>query len=178
MGSVRESFRDEGFILEVDYVYSIKHCISISWLLLRLLHTDSPRCHIRYDVKVNRVAESEFEWKQVTNELEDGQDATGSLTLRRRNVHLLHGIVVHFRRSGTIGRFSFPALLTSLVLGAGTLSLAQLLLDLVWQYCYPILGWHSNKRISAALYGDLDAELYDDTVKPEHNDRGELKKTK
>ena len=146
-----ETFRDEGVILNVDYFYSNTHCINLWWLALRVVGAGE-RCHIAYQIQVSRVAESEFEWKEL--------DEHTSPTLtgpKERTVHLVHGVIVHFRRTGKVGRFSFSVMMTSLVLSLGCLSLAQAVLDVVWQYLYPILGWKTNSHIMQALYESVDS---------------------
>lgn len=65
-------------------------------------------------------------------------------------------MLVQFRRAGTVGRFSFSVMLTSIVLGAGTLSLAQILLDVVWMYLYPLLGLHTNEHITDTIFEKVE----------------------
>jgi len=146
-----ETFRDEGIILNVDYLYSNTHCITLWWLALKLVGK-AGRCHITYQIKVTRVAESEFEWKEL-----EEHTPTATTGPKQRTVHLVHGVIIHFRRGGKVGRFSPSAMITSLVLSLGCLSLAQVVLDVVWQYLYPLLGWKSNTHIMEALYESVDA---------------------
>ncbi|PRP88798.1 P2X receptor [Planoprotostelium fungivorum] len=80
-----------------------------------------------------------------------GVDTTVTTSTQDGSVVTYNGIIVSYIQTGTIGVFSFPALLTSIIGGAVLTGVATTVVDLMAVYLMPEKEWYSEKKFDDSL---------------------------
>ena len=73
---------------------------------------------------------------------------------REEPIALQHGLRLRVTTTGSVGYFSWPALLTNILLAFTAFTVAQSLLDTAWYYLHP-----DSKRIASKAFHALDIRL-------------------
>eukprot|EP00746_Dinoflagellata_sp_MGD_P037901 gnl/MRDRNA2_/MRDRNA2_191087_c0_seq1.p1 gnl/MRDRNA2_/MRDRNA2_191087_c0~~gnl/MRDRNA2_/MRDRNA2_191087_c0_seq1.p1 ORF type:complete len:228 (+),score=36.24 gnl/MRDRNA2_/MRDRNA2_191087_c0_seq1:261-944(+) len=131
------TMRREGVVLVANFVYR-NQPETLSFMPNLLVSEDDS---IRYDLEVQRVAETGYHMHQATVH----ENAAGGSSVRE--LRTSYGVLIRFVQTGKLGRFSRSALADQIVLKLGMLGLVQLILDLYWQYVLPYFGLDYNAQV-------------------------------
>jgi len=129
-GHEGEYLRDTGLVLYVTIKYSNAYDEDPTWWQYFL---SAP---MHYTYKVSYIPETEYRLFQMMDDPSPNQRL-----LRKR-----HGVYIKFLQTGTIGRFSFQALLINFVSGLGLVALTNTAIDLLALYVLPWSAYFGNYK--------------------------------